>query len=142
MSQDKRIATLQQVKALVDEVISELKQEVPGRKSRPASSKQGPTIAADISFNLSVLAFMSKYARGLSGPQKFTLLIARLVKGSTTTETSFQEVKKRWNKMKTVMGSEFNPVNANRAKAEGWVDTTKHGVYVLCNSWKEYLTQK
>jgi len=82
---------------------------------------------------------MKEYSRSVKGPQKFTLLVAWLAKGNTKTEISYQSIKVHWNKMKTVMGSTFNPANCNRAKAAGWVDTPKFGVYVLCDSWQGCL---
>jgi len=139
MSQETIIARLQQVKVLVGELINELKPKGRSTNKTLVISKLRRSITPNISFNLSLLAFMNKYSRGLSGPQKFTLLLARLAKGNTKTEIPFQELKRQWNKMKTVMGGAFNPAHANRAKAKGWVDSTKHGFYHVCELWKESL---
>ena len=141
ISQETFITRLEQIRALAVELIDELKRKGKGHTGNRASaprSQRRPT-AASISFDAPVLAFMNKHARGLNGSQKFTLLLARLAKGNTTTEVSFQELAKRWNKMKTVMGGPFNGAHANRARARGWVDTRKHGVYHLCKPWKESL---
>ena len=72
---------------------------------------------------------MNKYARGLSGAQKFVLLVAWLSKGTAGTEVSTDVVAEHWNKMRTVLGN-FNRVHGTRAKAEGWLDSPKRGVYV------------
>ena len=141
MSKETFITRLEQVRALVDEVIDELKRKGKGHTSNTPSvsrSQRRPT-AASISFDSPVLAFMNKHARGLNGSQKFTLLLARLARGKTTTEVSYRELEKKWNKMKTVMGGPINAVYANRAKAKGWVDSKKHGIYHVCEPWKESL---
>ncbi len=141
MDRDRLVATLHQIKALVDEAIGDIGRSEPARKNKKVTIRRatGQISATEISFDTNVLAFMNRYARGLKGPQKFILLLARLAKGSTTRAMSFREVKKQWNKMKSVMGGELNPAYANRAKAKGWVDAPKHGVYTLSASWKEAL---
>jgi hypothetical protein len=88
---------------------------------------------------MNTLAFMNKYAKGLKGPQKYALLLARMVKGNTSTEVSYQDIKSQWNKMRTVLRGPFNPVHGNRAKAMGWVDSQKYGKWKLTSSWKEAL---
>ena len=142
MNRNKLIATLQQVKALVDESLAELGHD--GRESESATprAKKDSAQPAAVSFNMNILAFMNKYARGLKGPQKFTLLLARLTKGKPGDEVTRAVVKNHWNKMKLVLGGKFNPAHANRAKARGWVDSPKHGIYTLSDSWKECLTRK
>jgi hypothetical protein len=145
MSNDNLITLLKEARARIDEVIAQLKPDASERKSRTAAPKtqtQATTPSSTISFHKSALAFMKDYSRAVKGPQKFALLVAWSVKGNTKTEVSYQSVKAQWNKMKTVLGSEFNPANCNRAKAAGWVDTPKHGVYVLCDSWTECLERK
>lgn len=82
---------------------------------------------------------MKKTSRGLSGPQKFTLLLAHLGDGNVSKEISSAELEKQWNKMKVVLGGKFNGAYGNRAKANGWVDAPKHGTYVLSNTWESAL---
>jgi hypothetical protein len=142
MDQDKLASALRQIKAVVDEALGEV-----GREER-VSKKAAPRAAAasvsptSVTFNMNVLAFMNRYARGLTGPQKFALLLARLVKGNISQQLPRAEVEKHWNKMKGVLGGKFNPAHANRAKAKGWVDTPKHGIYTLSDSWKKWLARK
>lgn len=139
MDRHKLISTLRQIKAIVDEAIGGAGHEQASTTSAPRSLKNFDPKVVSISFNANVLAFMNKHARGLKGSQKFTLLLARLTKGSTAEEKSLGELKKQWNKMKSVLDGEFNPAHANRAKARGWVDSPKHGIYSLSTSWKECL---
>jgi ABC-type hemin transport system ATPase subunit len=93
--------------------------------------------ATDLSFSLNVLAFMKKFAKGMSGSRKFTLLLAHLVKGKTGQEISGERIASAWNRMKQVLGGAYNAVHATRAKAEGWIDSPKWGHYALSNSWRE-----
>lgn len=98
------------------------------------------TLTADhFSFSTNRLAFVKRHARGRSGHQKFTLLLAYLAKGDISQRVASAVVKKQWNKMKGVLGGKYNGAYANRAMAEGWVDSPKHGVYTLSASWKDAL---
>jgi len=82
-------------------------------------------------------AFIKTYARALSGPRKFVLLVAYLAKGQVGKEVQLNEVHKHWNKMTALLEGKFNRFYSNTAKDDGWVDTKKKGVYVLTASWKE-----
>jgi hypothetical protein len=139
---EKLLNALIGIRAQIDEII----QELGGKSGTPVSSKKPAPIAkqsSDLSFNLNALAFVNKYARGRSGAQKFTLLLAWFTKGSSSVEVTTQEIEKQWNKMRTVLDSEFNPAHANRAKAKGWIDAdpAKPGKYLLATSWKDCLKQ-
>jgi hypothetical protein len=138
MAKEDLIATLRQIKALVDDAIT--KHVGHGREpKKPSEQRVAKSVKiAEPSFNMNLLAFMKQNAQGLSGPNKFTLLLAGVVKGSVSQEVSSSELKRQWNKMKVIIGK-FNGAHANRAKANGWVDTPKHGIYTLSHSWKEAL---
>src|SRR5579885_572287 len=142
MDQDKISSALKRIRAIVDDALGEVGRDKPGGKKR-ASRAVAPCVSlTTAAFDTNVLAFMNKYARGLKGPHKFALLLARLVKGDTSQQVNRAEIEKNWNKMKAVLGSKFNSAHANRAKAKGWVDSQKHGVYTLTDSWKECLARK
>jgi hypothetical protein len=137
MTTDKYVATLKQIQALVSEALG---QPQPPKIGKKAHAKSLSRHSGHLSFNMNILAFMNKYARGKSGPQKFTLLIAYLVKGGGDAQASIQDIKNHWNKMKTVLEGPFNPAHGNRAKAKGWVEPEKKGMWKLTDSWKEALT--
>ena len=82
---------------------------------------------------------MKVHARGLSGQRKFVLLIAYLAKGVVGKEVQLQEVRKYWNRMKSLLDNPFNTFYSNTAKDNGWVDTKKKGVYILTKAWQEVL---
>jgi hypothetical protein len=81
---------------------------------------------------------MKRHATDMSGPQKFTLLLARLSEADPSKTVSHAAIEKTWTKMTGILGN-YNNAYAIRAKDNGWVDTPKPGVYVLCPSWKEIL---
>ena len=134
MTNDKLILTLRQIQALVNEALS----DAPTEHSKAARHKVlRVSTVGQMSFETNVLAFMKKHAKGLSGPKKFTLLLARMAKGSLSVQVPYQNIDAQWNKMRTVLG-ESNPAHGNRAKAAGWVDSEK-GRWKLTAVWKEVL---
>lgn len=116
---------------------------VPGPELRrnPAitSKSRISTTSADahLDYSLPERAFMKKHSARLSGAKKFTLLLAYLAKGKAGQEVQLAEIAKRWNKMTSILGYEFNRFFTNAAKENGWVDVKKAGVYVLRPSWRE-----
>lgn len=86
-------------------------------------------------FSLPVRAFVKRHAKGLGGPQKFTVLLARLSGGKSGIAIGLKEIEKTWNRMTGPMGGKFNPAYTTRAKENGWVDTPKTGYYALRSSW-------
>lgn len=135
---DKHIEALRQIQRLVNDALRDASS---ARQREPAAPRPKPSTvpAGALSFNMNVLAFMKKHSRGLSGPQKFTLLTAYLVKGDVKAQVTWQEIHGQWNRMTTLLGPS-NPVHGNRAKANGWVEPVKMGTWKLTESWKEVLT--
>jgi hypothetical protein len=83
---------------------------------------------------------MNKYAKGLSGSQKFTLLVAHIAKGKPGHAISVEQITTEWNRVKGVTGSAFNPAHATRAKEYGWIDSPKRSFYALSDTWKEAIS--
>ena len=100
--------------------------------ANPQFKTRGP---ASLDFTLPVRAFVKRYAKNLGGPQRFTLLLARLSGGKVGTAVSLREFEKAWNRMTEPMGGRFNSAYTTRAKDNGWVDTPKTGSYALLSSW-------
>lgn len=111
----------------------------------PKASKRTPKtqiaskLATELSFSLNPRAFMKRYAKGMSGRQKFTLLLARLAQGKPGQVISGELIASEWNRMTEVLAGPYNGAHATRAKAEGWVDSPKRNHYALSGSWKEAL---
>jgi hypothetical protein len=93
-------------------------------------------------FSLPVRAFIKRYAKSLGGPQKFTVLLARLTGGKAGTTVSVREIEKAWNRMTELMGGRYNSAYTTRAKDNGWVDTPKIGSYALLPGWEKALDEK
>jgi hypothetical protein len=111
-------------------------------RATPVTKSKRPTngkVAPPVDFDVNERAFMKAHGRGLSGPKKFVLLAAYMVKGRSGAEVELGEVLKRWNRMKSLLGK-FNLSYTNRAKENGWVNPREKGVYVLTSSWKGALT--
>lgn len=137
MDKAKLTSSLQQIKAIADECLASLGDSAKSRRATKEPASASPNQDIRPSFHLNPLAFMKRYGRGLRGPQRFTLLVARLSGGKVGQQTAHADLKKNWNQMKSVMGGKFNPAHGNRAKANGWVDTKKRGVYTLAPEWKD-----
>ena len=113
----------------------------PGVRRAPTrGARRQPSEALD--FSVPVRAFMNEHARRLGGPQKFTLLVARLTGGKVGGTASLKEVTKHWNSMKVAMGGKFNYAHPSRAKDKGWVDSKKAGTYELLPKWTNALVTK
>lgn len=139
MTSNKFLAVLEEIKTLVDQALQDDPRS--GMHKAPRQSVARPVAGRPghpLSFDMSVLAFMKKYAGGLSGPQKFTLLVARLVKGSTTATVPYKEIEAQWNKMTTVLGA-YNAAHSYRAKANGWLDSEQKANWKLTNHWQDAI---
>ncbi len=107
------------------------------QKINDNSDTQG-AIQAVIDFSLNERAFAQKYCVKVSGPQKFALLTAFLLRGDGEKDVAYSEIRGLWDRMTAIIGS-FNPVQSEYAKRKGWVNVTKKGYYCLTDNWKEAI---
>jgi hypothetical protein len=107
-------------------------------KSRSAKLAAPVRVSTAPSFSLNIRAFMKRYASDKSGPQKFALLLARLANGKTGVDIPAKDIEAEWKRMKGVLGA-YNTAYSTRAKEQGWLNPSKHGVYSLSSSWTEVL---
>ena len=91
---------------------------------------------ASVNLNLPLRPFLKKYARGKSGAAKLTLLIAHMAGGKTDVAVDSGELQATWNRATAFLG-EYNRAHSTRAKDNGWIDSSKHGQYVLQPCWNE-----
>lgn len=112
-----------------------------GTSGRPAGGKRQKREQArtSLDFSLPVRAFVKRYAKNLGGPQRFTILLARLSAGKVGTAIGLKEIEGAWSRMTEPMGGRFNPAYTTRAKDNGWVDTPKIGSYALLSGWAKAL---
>lgn len=90
-----------------------------------------------LDFGLNKKNFIKTYAKGLSGPKKFTLLLAHITKGKIGADIEIGAISGKWNKMKAknLLGYAFNGKYPNEAVTQGWVDSKKYGFYHLRQGW-------
>lgn len=96
-----------------------------------------PVRLAKLDFSLNERNFIKTYTKGLSGPKKFTLLLAYIAKGKAGTDIEVGVIKSKWNKMKAknLLGYAFNVKYPSEAKTSGWVDSKKYGFYHMRQGW-------
>lgn len=133
------VENLKQIKLLVDECLQHLAGSQRQPRSTPTRASKVVRKAVAPDFSLPVRPFIKKYAIGMSGPKKFTLLVARLAGGDARKEISLVELEKAWSSMTALMGMKFNRFFSQQAKDNDWVETKKKGVYTLRPSWVEIL---
>jgi len=82
--------------------------------------------------------FIKQYGVGLSGPKKFTLVLAHPSGGTPTKKVALEDIQRRWNRMtaRSLLGMKFNRFYSAAAKDNDWVNTEKSGLYYLRPSWK------
>jgi hypothetical protein len=140
MRTNRYLDALERIREIIDGVLVEgSRNSTKSEALAKQSTKEPLKTTRELSFTANILAFMKKHGAGRSGDRKFTLLAAYLAKGNASTEVSFAEIERQWNKMKVVLGGKLNGAYANRAKANGWIDTPKHGVYKLSSDWRGAL---
>lgn len=133
----------QQFKEL-KERLNRLESAVFGVKSSSKQIKKTIVSPAKIDFDIPIRAFIKKYAKGMSGPKKFTLLLSWFVKGDLKKEMSLKELEKNWNKMtaKSLLRGKFNRFYPAEARANDWVDLRIKGFYNLRPSWSDIFYKK
>lgn len=138
---DKEIQNkIRQIISLAKECLTVLDAPQPRsqRKSLQRTHTKSPAKIEKLNFKLNSRAFFKKYAKGLSGPKRFVLVIAYLVRGNKQTNITSDSVKSCWNKHKKLLGGKLTTgVYGTRAKEDGWLDAAKNGSYHLTGSWEE-----
>ena len=74
----------------------------------------------------------------MSGPKKFTLVLAHATKGELSASVSRSALEKDWGKMKSMLGS-YNDAYSIRAKENDWVTSSEKGAYSLRPNWQKIL---
>ena len=138
LKQRELIEKLEHIKTLANQCILEISttsSKLTGLRRSKQETKE--VNHSQVNFSLNARAFVKNYAKQLSGPKKFVLILAYLAKGQINKQISLADVEKLWKKMAGLIGMGFNTAYAVRAKDNGWVNSIKPGVYILTDSWKE-----
>jgi hypothetical protein len=106
------------------------------RGGRP-EAKKGSSNRFD--FSKPIRPFIKQHAGRLSGPKKFTLVLAHLSGGDASKKVTLEDIQTCWNRMteKGLLGMKFNRFYSAQAKNNDWVNTEKSGRYYLRPSWKD-----
>jgi hypothetical protein len=142
MDKAKLISSLQQIKDLAEECLTDIQDAAkPQRIARKPSAPIRDPKSASIDFDIPLRPFIKQYAKGMNGQKKFTLLLSRLVKGDQEKEVALSEIEKCWNTMKSkdLLGMEFNRKFSGEAKNNDWVNSKKTGFYHLRPRWINIL---
>lgn len=140
MNKSELVSSIQQIRDLAEKCLAGLRDStgppkiIKGQTSAPRASRQ-----MGVDFDKPMRPFIMKYAKGMSGAKKFTLLLSWLAKGDLKKEVALSEIRKSWNTMKSkdLLGIGFNRVFPDRAKNKDWVDSKKKGFYHLRPDWKD-----
>jgi hypothetical protein len=127
-SADYIIKQLAQARKIIDNCVELLSAAPPITRKFVGKTVQKKT-RPQLNLALNERNFIRTYGKGLSGPKKFVLLLAREVKGKVGTEVKLDILRTKWNKMtaKGLMGYQFNLFYPNDAKTRGWIDSKKNG---------------
>jgi hypothetical protein len=102
---------------------------------RAAKAEKGTHIDPPVNLSSPVRPFVTKHSKGMSGAQKFTLLLAHITKGDTKKVVDGATIQKLWGKMKGILGV-WNGAHPTRAKDQEWVDSPKYVTYALLPGWR------
>ncbi|MCX6570513.1 MAG: hypothetical protein NT006_03705 [Candidatus Aminicenantes bacterium] len=140
MDKAKLISSLQQIKNLAEECLGGFQDAAkPQRIAKTPSIPLHDPKPARIDFDKPLRPFIKQYAKGMSGAEKFILLLSRLVKGDLEQEVALVDIVNQWNKMKSesLLSMDFNRCYSSLAKDYDWVESKKKGFYNLRPDWKE-----
>jgi len=116
-------ARLLEARTIIDECVAMLsKGKVQSEIKLPAKATSAKSARPTrLDFGLNEKNFIKNYARGLSGPKKFTLLLVHMTKGKTGADIEVSAIISKWNKMKAknLLGYTFNGKYPNEAVTQG-----------------------
>ena len=125
------------IRSIIDDCIKILNGNRKIKTDPSAKSSQKQVAHTKLNFELNERNFVKTYAKGLSGPKKFVLLISYFVKGKVGADVDLNIIKSKWSKMtaKNLLGYKFNFFFTDGAKTQGWVDSKKPRIYRLTPAW-------
>lgn len=141
------IAQLERIKELLEASIDLART---GNSRRIVARKRGSRSEAKkgtserIDFSKPIRPFIKQHAGGLSGPKKFTLVLAYLAGGDAGKKVALEDIHTCWSRMtaRGLLGMKFNRFYSATAKDNDWVNTEKNGLYHLRPSWKDIFHEE
>lgn len=144
MDDKELIKKILEIKRLADECLTRLSStESEAKKHRGKIKTRVESNPTRLDFNMPLRPFIKKYAKRMSGPKKFTLLLARLTQGDLKTELPLGQIENNWNKMTSaqLLGMKFNRFYPGQAKDNDWVESKRNGFYNLRPGWEGIVSQ-
>ncbi|MBI2997285.1 MAG: hypothetical protein HYY46_02320 [Deltaproteobacteria bacterium] len=135
----KLITALQEIKIIAEECIRAVGERSEVRHPRKKLARVKHRRSLQVDFDKPLRPFVKSYAKGLSGPKKFALLVSWLSKGDGKNEVALKEIERYWNRMTSLLEMKFNRFFPARAKDNDWVESKKKGFYNLRPNWKDIL---
>lgn len=110
-----------------------------GAKRFGGEENKGVTSKLDLDFDMNPRAFLKLHSNilKLSGPRKFVLIVAYLVKGDESIVKTMNEINTLWDRVRGIMGGELKSMYVTRARESDWIDSPKAGTYQLRPRWRE-----
>lgn len=128
---------LQKIQELLSECIAELSKS---EQIKPSNKIEASNlIRKDLDFSLNIRAFMKKYGKDLSGPKKFTLLIAYIAEGDDKKIVKSEELSKELKSLKSFFNGKTKKNYSTRAKENGWINSPNRGGYVITKNWLDII---
>ena len=133
----------------IEYLLQDLKRQLDANTKEKKTKEFGRGRKADnlanntkLDFSMPIRAFVKKYASGMSGPRKFTLLVAYLSRGDSGKNILLSSLEKEWGRMtsKSLLGMKFNSFYTARAKENDWVESKKKGEYNLRPEWQKIFS--
>lgn len=133
------VTKLKEIARIIDECIPLLSSDQAQVKTE--TQKKSPKSHSSVDFSIPIRPFVKKYSTGMSGPKKFTLLVAYLTNADPKKTVPLEEVKNQWNKMssKGLLGMKFNLFYSSSSRENDWVHTPSTATYSVRPSWKDIL---
>ncbi|SRR5712692_8160025 len=142
------IRRLEHIRELLEAGIKLARAGKSGRRSprkRRTHSEINKKKANDrIELSMPIRPFIKQYAVGLSGPKKFTLVLAHLTGGDPSKKVALEDIQRCWNRMTAngLLGMKFNRFYSATAKDNDWVNTGKSGLYQLRPTWRNIFHEE
>lgn len=128
---------LSKIREMVDAAMAMLRKERPS-EAKPKKPVRHHGGQDSLDFTVPARAFFNTYARLLSGPEKFALVVAYLAKGDVTKLVPLSEIESVWSKTTTSLGA-YNRAHPTRAKDRDLVDSPNKGSYQLRPNWRSIV---
>ena len=126
---------VRQARDILNDIL-QLGEELAAKSGRAPPVAQKKVSHSRLDFSMPIRPFMKAYSNGMSGPQKFALLVAYLAKSDEQKTIALADIEKEWDRMTELLGGKFNRAYSGRARNDDLVAAEKAGFYRLRPNWQ------